>query len=79
MKTFVLKRLVDVSGVSGTGVVAEGICYNDGHVNMHWLGKIHSSEDFENIEDLLTIHGHEGKTVVQWVWQGDGNGGLDRE
>jgi len=38
-RTFVLHRDEDVSGVSGTGVVAEGVVFSDGAVVVRWLGK----------------------------------------
>jgi hypothetical protein len=39
VKIFHLERLVDVSCVSGTGVVAEGAFFTDtGEAVVHWLG-----------------------------------------
>ncbi len=36
-QTFHLERLVDVSGVSGTGIVAHGVIFDSGQVAMEWL------------------------------------------
>lgn len=66
MKSFTLVRKVDVSGVSGVGVVAEGVQFHDGQTVISWFGAHHSLEVHPSIEDVLAIHGHEGKTVVEW-------------
>jgi hypothetical protein len=69
VKCFVLHRKEDVSGVSGTGIVAEGVQFTDGRIVMRWIvdGKPHTTTEFDSIQDLLTIHGHEGRTEVQWL------------
>jgi hypothetical protein len=38
-RRFVLERDVDVSGLSGTGVVADGVVFPDGIVALHYLGR----------------------------------------
>lgn len=67
MKNFHLVRTEDVSGVSGTGRVAEGVQFSDGQCIMSWLGRYHSIAIYPNVETLITIHGHEGRTHVEWV------------
>lgn len=67
MRNFNLIREEDVSGVSGTGTVAEGCEFDDGQVVMCWLSKYHSISIFDNILCLEKIHGHDGKTKVQWL------------
>jgi len=37
MRRFLLVRDCDPSGVSGTGIVAEGVQFSDGTAVMHWL------------------------------------------
>jgi hypothetical protein len=69
IKTFRLVRKEDVSGVSGTGVVAEGVQFHDGQVVMSWFGQYHTIEVAPNIESVTAIHGHGGKTVIQWDWE----------
>lgn len=64
--TFVLKRLEDVSGVSGTGRVAEGIVFHDGQVALSWYGRFHTIEILPSILSVMEIHGHNGKTNVIW-------------
>lgn len=66
MRTFKTVRTHDVSGVSGTGVVAEGVELTGGKVVLHWLTDKSSITVFESIQDLIDIHGHEGSTTVRW-------------
>jgi hypothetical protein len=65
-KQFLLYRKKDVSGISGTGYVAEGIQFHDGQCVISWFGKYHSLEVHPSIEQVKTLHGHGGKTVVVW-------------
>lgn len=64
MRTFRVVRHVDVSGVSGTGTVAEGVEFDDGQVVICWLSKYHSIGVFDNLLCLQKIHGHNGDTEV---------------
>jgi hypothetical protein len=75
MRPFELVRTEDVTGVSGTGVVAEGIIFKDGQVAMRWCtedgdgtaGGLNSTVIHENINNVIEIHGHEGRTKVKFV------------
>ena len=67
MKTFILRRFEDESGVSGTGDVAEGVEFHDGQVVLSWFGKFHAINIYPSIETVTNIHGHQGKTQVIWV------------
>lgn len=67
MRLFVLVRYTDNSGVSGTGTVAEGVVFTDGHCAMRWLTETASTAFYDSIADLEKIHGHHGSTVVQYV------------
>jgi hypothetical protein len=69
-RRFELVRYEDVSGVSGTGTVADGIQFPDGQVVLSWRGKHHCISVWPNVGEVEAIHGHEGKTVVRWI---DGN------
>lgn len=67
MKTFKLNRLSDESGVSGVGIVAEGVEFHNGKCALCWLPvPISSIVIYDSITDLIAIHGHDGKTVVEW-------------
>ena len=63
--TFELVRDEDETGVSGTGVVASGIIWQDGKCAMHWHTAHTSTTTYDSLEDLIAIHGHNGKTRVQ--------------
>jgi len=66
-RRFILMRNEDFSGVSGTGVVAEGVCFSDGTCAMRWKTSMTSTAIYRNAEELEKIHGHEGRTQVVWV------------
>lgn len=58
IRSFTLRREEDVSGVSGTGVVLEGVLFSTGVVVIHWLtppprGSI---AIFDSLEQFLSIH-----------------------
>lgn len=67
MKRFILNRLEDASGVSGVGPVAEGVCFTDGTCVIRWTTAHRSTAVYESMVTLEAIHGHEGRTKVQWV------------
>src|SRR5690348_12417956 len=64
MKTFYLLRHEDVHGNSGTGVVAEGIIFDSGMCAMTWLSDIPTVTNFRRIQDVVKLHGHDGKTEI---------------
>lgn len=76
-RRFVLVRGEDVTGISGTGVVAEGIEFSDGVVAMRWLqngvapehlarGVRPTTVIFESVRAVEALHGHAGATRVEW-------------
>lgn len=67
MRRFELHRREDVSGVSGTGVVAEGVEFKDGRVALRWFGEHRSTVLWDGIESVEVIHGHDGRTQIVWV------------
>lgn len=64
IKEFHLKRKEDVSGTSGTGIVARGVILPSGACVMEWLTFHSSICIYKNIEDIEKIHGHNGATEV---------------
>ena len=64
MKLFELQRDVDESGVSGTGVVAQGVIFDNGWCALTWLTKHTSVAFYTDINEVIAIHGHGGKTHV---------------
>lgn len=69
MRRFQLQRDVDVSGVSGTGTVAEGIEFTDGTVALRWCSDWPTSVVFHDrgMAAVEAIHGHGGATRIVWV------------
>jgi hypothetical protein len=67
VRRFHLKRLEDETGISGTGLVTDGIEFDDGTVVMSWNTDTTSVSIYRSMEDVITIHGHKGKTVVEWT------------
>lgn len=66
MRTFRLVRLKDISGISGVGVVAEGVEFHDEQCVVSWLGKFHSIEVHPSIKQVMEIHGHSGATQIEF-------------
>lgn len=64
IKRFILVREEDESGVSGTGTVAEGVIWTNGTVHMKWLSQFEGEVRYPNLDTLIHIHGHGGKTKV---------------
>lgn len=64
IKNFYLKRNEDESGVSGTGIVAVGVILPSGHCVLEWLTFTSSIAIYKSINDLIEIHGHNGKTKL---------------
>lgn len=58
IRTFTVCRINDESGVSGTGVVIEGIVLATGQCVVHWLYPTPkgSIAIFESISDFATVH-----------------------
>jgi hypothetical protein len=66
-KRFILYRHVDVSGVSGPGVVAEGIVFSDETVAFRWLSDTPCTSVWPDIDAVLAVHGHGGLTEIIWL------------
>ncbi|GAA4123193.1 hypothetical protein GCM10022215_29600 [Nocardioides fonticola] len=65
MRTFELHRDTDVSGISGTGVVAEGVEFSDGTAVVRWVvGEHQSTVVWPSLASVEAIHGHGGATRV---------------
>lgn len=66
-RPFHLVRHADPTGVSGTGVVAEGAVWSSGAVALHWPGYPTSTSVWSGLDELLAAHGHDGDTVIEWL------------
>ncbi len=70
MRRFVLVRHADVSGVSGTGLVAEGVQFADGRAATRWLappGRPAQTCAWDSVDDVIAVHGHAGLTELRWI------------
>jgi hypothetical protein len=68
VRNFILVRDEDVSGVSGTGVVAEGTKFSNGLVVVSWVSEWPTvTTHVRGMESVEFIHGHCGKTRVVWL------------
>lgn len=67
LRRFLLKRSDDVSGTSGTGTVAEGVRFNNGYAALSWLTPLTSCAMYHSVDVLMAIHGHGGKTLLEWI------------
>ena len=64
MRAFWLQRVEDESGVSGVGLVAEGVVFSSGWCALTWLTEHTSVAFYPSIEEVEAIHGHDGKTKI---------------
>ena len=68
MRLFVLNRTEDETGVSGTGIVAQGVEFDNGRCALTWIvGEVTSVAIYDRIEDVELIHGHGGKTKLEII------------
>lgn len=67
MRRFKLHRDEDVNGMSGTGVVVEGVEFTNGSVAYQWLTTWRTTTFADSIEIVERVHGHDGKTRVVWL------------
>ncbi|MFE0132426.1 hypothetical protein ACFWY6_12765 [Streptomyces sp. NPDC059037] len=63
---FHLQRHRDVSGISGTGIVALGVRWPDGTASVRWLGARPSIVFWDSMADAEAVHGHAGATEIVW-------------
>lgn len=67
IRTFVLRRAEDETGVSGTGIVAEGCEFSHGMCAVTWMTPYRCVNVYESIKAVEAVHGHNGKTLIEWV------------
>lgn len=77
-RRFVGDRSEDVTGISGEGVVVEGVVFSDGYGVTHWLDQAPMNEPKTEVwhkpfwrrsgpDPFTKISGHGGKTRVVWL------------
>ncbi len=66
VRCFHLDRHQDMTGVSGTGVVAQGVLFDNGKVALTWLTDWPSVTVYNSIAEVETVHLHHGATSLVW-------------
>lgn len=66
-RRFVLVRDEDETGLSGTGVVAEGVQFSTGRCVLAWVTQYPSIAFYNSTDEIRSIHGHDGRTEVSWL------------
>jgi len=66
-RRFIVMRNVDHTGVSGTGHVADGCQWADGHVTLRWFGEHQSTVGWESLDHAIAVHGHDGATEFVFI------------
>jgi len=66
-RRFVLNRIVDATGTSGAGIVADGVEFPSGKCVIHFRPSPGSIIIFDSVADMISVHGHGGQTVIEWV------------
>ncbi|MFB7594644.1 hypothetical protein [Streptomyces sp. NPDC056160] len=80
--TFIVQRNEDVTGISGEGIVAEGVCFSDGWAVTHWLDRPPMNEPKTEVwhnpgtEPFEKISGHGGRTHIVWADEDQAHGKL---
>jgi hypothetical protein len=78
MRRFHVQRDQDVTGVSGTGVVADGVQFPDGTTVVRWRELPQNSDNYQRGVRATTVvfpdahavealHGHNGATHLEWL------------
>jgi hypothetical protein len=74
MYRFQLIRTNDISGCSGTGIVADGVEWPDGRVTMRWRpgqAGISTTAGYDSMTDVLALHSHpdeQGRVRSYVLW-----------
>ncbi len=66
VRPFYLHRMIDASGVSGTGIVAVGAVLPSGKAVLEWRSRWKTVTVFESVDQVIRIHGHGGRTQLLW-------------
>lgn len=66
-RRFLLDRHIDETGISGAGVVAEGVQFSNGQIVIHWISQMEAVNVYANAVVLEQLHGHGGNTTIRWL------------
>lgn len=69
MRRFELHRDEDETGLSGTGLIVEGVEMSNGAVAMRWVPWPYSIVVYpeRGMEAIEYLHGHRGRTRIVWL------------
>lgn len=70
LRRFILLRVEDVSGSSGTGVVAHGVQWKRDGKEQVIPSFADSFKVFSDLDTMMLIHAHEGRTRFHWQDKG---------
>ena len=76
-RLFYLQRDQDLSGISGTGRVADGVMWPDGSCCVRWRTETSSLSVWTSFADMVTVHGHNGATRVVFLDEHRADSGSD--
>lgn len=61
-------RHEDLTGISGTGLVAWGMVFPDGHAVTRWCATARRQTCvWTDLADVEFVHGHNGATEIVWL------------
>lgn len=69
MRRFLLWRRKDVTGVSGLGIVAQGVVFADGCTVVRWRGETVTTTVHNDLASVERVHCHAGATKLVWCDQ----------
>jgi hypothetical protein len=67
VRRFELHRDIDATGISGTGIVAQGVRFTTDKCVLSWLTAVGSVAVYDSMAHVEAIHGHGGATRIVWV------------
>lgn len=66
-RPFRLVRTEDVTGLSGTGIVAWGCVFPDGKAVTRWcVSDVRQTCVWDSLSDIMAVHGHDGRTTIEF-------------
>ena len=67
VRRFFLRRDTDHTGVSGTGIVAEGVEFSSGKVVITWRSHMGTVTVMDSLKVLQATSVHKGQTKIVWL------------
>lgn len=68
-RRFIMYRHKDLTGISGTGRVLDGVMFRNGRVVVSWLTYTHSINIYDSLEAFKSVHvDNHGEHANEIVW-----------